>query len=44
MPGVVGGRPGLRSPLVSYFLAVSLRCLARSVEGVTGKYLGPAPA
>jgi hypothetical protein len=34
--GVVGGRPGLRRLLVSYFLAVSPRCQAMSVEGVTG--------
>jgi hypothetical protein len=27
MPGLVGGRPGLRRLLVSYFLAASLRCL-----------------
>jgi hypothetical protein len=33
----VGGRPGLRSLLVSYFLAASLRCQASSVAGVTGK-------
>jgi hypothetical protein len=33
---VAGGRPGLRRPLVSYFLAASLRCQARSVAGVTG--------
>ena len=32
-----GGRPGLRRLLVSYFLAASLRCQARSVAGVTGK-------
>jgi hypothetical protein len=32
-----GGRPGLRRLLVSYFLAVSLRCQASSVAGVTGK-------
>jgi hypothetical protein len=37
MPGTVGGRPGLRRLLVPYFLAVSLRCQARSVAGVTGK-------
>ena len=36
IPGAVGGRPGLRHPLVSYFLAASLRCQARSVAGVTG--------
>jgi hypothetical protein len=34
--GVAAGRPGLRRPLVSYFLAASLRCQARSVAGVTG--------
>jgi len=33
----IGGRPGLRRLLVSYFLAASLRCQARSVAGVTGK-------
>jgi hypothetical protein len=33
----VGGRPGLRRLLVSYFLAASLRCQASSVAGVTGK-------
>ena len=33
----VGGRPGLRRLLVSYFFAVSLRCQASSVAGVTGK-------
>jgi len=33
----VAGRPGLRRLLVSYFLAVSLRCQASSVAGVTGK-------
>jgi hypothetical protein len=37
MPGTVGGRPGLRRWLVSYFFAASLRCQARSVAGVTGK-------
>jgi hypothetical protein len=37
MLGTVGGRPGLRRPLVLYFLAASLRCQARSVAGVTGK-------
>ena len=35
-PGGLGGRPGLRHPLVSYFFAVGLRCQARSVAGVTG--------
>jgi len=33
----VGGRPGLRRLLVSYFRAASLRCQASSVAGVTGK-------
>ena len=33
----VGGRPGLRCPLVSYFAATSLRSQVRSVAGVTGK-------
>jgi hypothetical protein len=33
----VGGRPGLRRLLESYFLATSLRCQASSVGGVTGK-------
>ena len=37
MRGTVGGRPGLRRPLVSYLLAASLRCQASSVAGVTGK-------
>jgi hypothetical protein len=37
MPGAAGGRPGLRRPLVSYFLPASLRCQASSVAGVTGK-------
>jgi hypothetical protein len=36
-PGTVGGRPGLRRLLVSYFSAASLRCQASSVSGVTGK-------
>ncbi len=36
IPGVAGGRPGLRRPLVSYFFAASLRCQASSVAGVTG--------
>ena len=36
-PGIVGGRPGLRRVLVSYFLAASLRCQASSVAGGTGK-------
>ena len=33
----IGGRPGLRRLLVSYFLAASLRCQATSVASVTGK-------
>ena len=37
MLGIVGGRPGLRRLLVSYFFAASLRCQASSVAGVTGK-------
>jgi len=37
MPGIVGGRPGLRRLLVSYLLPASLRSQARSVAGVTGK-------
>jgi len=37
MPRTVGGRPGLRCLLVSYFFAASLRCQARSVAGVTAK-------
>jgi hypothetical protein len=37
MPGTVGGRPGLRLFVMSYFLAASLRCQASSVAGVTGK-------
>jgi hypothetical protein len=37
MPGIVGGRPGLRRLLVSYFFAASLRCQASSVAGMTGK-------
>ena len=44
MLGIVGGRPGLRRLLVSYFFAASLRCQASSVAGVTGKTFGPAPA
>jgi hypothetical protein len=31
------GRPGWRRLLVSYFLAVSFRCQASSVTGVTGR-------
>ena len=30
----VGGRPGWRRLLVSYFLAVSFRCQASSVTGI----------
>ena len=37
MLGTVGGRPGFRRPLVSYFFAASLRCQASSVADVTGK-------
>jgi hypothetical protein len=37
MLGTVGGRPGLRRLLVSYFLAASLRCQASNVAGVTEK-------
>ena len=33
----VGGRPGRRRVVVSYFRAASLRCQASSVAGVTGK-------
>ena len=33
----IGGRPGLRRLLVSYFRAASLRCQASSVAGVIGK-------
>jgi len=33
----IGGRPGLRWLLVSYFLVAGLRCQASSVAGVTGK-------
>src|SRR5205814_5967323 len=33
----VGGRPGARCLLVSYFFAASLRCQASNVAGVTGK-------
>ncbi len=44
MPGTAGGRPGLRRPPVPYFLAVSLRCQASSVAGVTGKMPGHPPA
>jgi hypothetical protein len=36
MLGIVGGRPGFRRLLVSYFFAASLRCQASSVAGVTG--------
>jgi hypothetical protein len=44
MPGTVGGRPGLRRLLVSYFFAASLRCQASSVAGITEKTSAPAPA
>jgi hypothetical protein len=44
MPGLAGGRPGLRRLLVSYFPAASLRCQASSVAGVNKEDLGPAPA
>jgi hypothetical protein len=37
MLGTVGGRPGLRRLLESYFIAASLRCQASSVAGATGK-------
>jgi hypothetical protein len=37
MPRTVGGRTGWRRLLVPYFLAVSFRCQASSVTGVTGK-------
>ena len=37
MPGIVGGRPGLRRLLVSYLAVAGLRCQASSVAGVTGK-------
>lgn len=33
--GTVGGRPGLRRLLVSYFLATSLRCQASNVASAT---------
>jgi transposase len=33
----VGGRPGARCLLVSYFFAASLRCQASNVAGLTGK-------
>ena len=44
MLGPVGGRPGLRCLLVSYFFATSLRCQASTVAGVTGEDLSPALA
>jgi hypothetical protein len=44
MPGTVGGRPGLRRPVVSYCFAASLRCQASSVRGCDGEDFGPAPA
>jgi hypothetical protein len=31
----VCGRPGVRNKLPSYFFAISLRCQANSVSGVT---------
>ena len=40
----VGGRPGARCLLVSYFFAASLRCQASNVAGVAGKTCGPARA
>ena len=40
----IGGRPGLRRLLVSFFPAASLRCQTRSVAGVPGENIGPAPA
>jgi hypothetical protein len=39
MLAAVGGRPGLRRSLVSYFFAASFCCQASSVAGVTGKIL-----
>ncbi len=39
----VGGRPGLRRLLVSYFFPVSLRCQASSIAGVTGKIPAQRP-
>jgi hypothetical protein len=39
MLAAVGGRPGLRRLLVSYFFAASFCCQASSVAGVTGKIL-----
>src|SRR5258707_11419052 len=35
MSTLVGGRPGLRFLLESYFLAIRRRCQARRVSGVT---------
>ena len=35
MSALVGGRPGLRFLLESYFLAIKRRCQARRVSGVT---------
>jgi len=43
MPGLAGGRPGLRRLLVPYFPAASLRCQASSVAGVTGKTSAQRP-
>ncbi len=37
MPGIVGGRPGLRRLLVSYFFAASLRCQASSVGAMSAR-------
>jgi len=37
VPGTVGGRAGLRRPLVSCLLAASLPCQASRAAGVTGK-------
>lgn len=42
MPGIVGGRLGLRRLLISYFFAARLRCRASSVAGVTEDFT-PAP-
>jgi len=41
---IVRRMAGLRRPLVPCFFAASLRCQARSIAGVTGEHLGPAPA
>jgi hypothetical protein len=37
IPARVGGRPGVRRLLVSYFFTASLRCQARIVAGQTGR-------